>query len=59
MLVYGGKGRVAGHGALSVGKSAHADVFGNAEALALGRLENAYGGIVINGKEGIGSVVPV
>ncbi len=55
-LLHGSKLRVAGNGSLAIGEAANADVLRDAEPHTFSRIEDAYGRIVVDGKEGIGAI---
>ena len=55
-LFDGGQHGVAGYCALAVGESADGNVVRHVESHALGCIENADGRVVVDGKEGVGTV---
>ena len=57
VLLHGGEGGVAGHGALAVGESADGYVAGHAQPHALGGVHYADGGVVVYCEECVGTVV--
>ena len=57
MLINGGEHGVASQCPLSVGKSAHRHLVGHFQSHALGGVHDAYGCIIVHGKEGIRAVV--
>ena len=56
-LFDGGQHGVTGYGTLAIGEATDADVLRYLETHALGGIENADGSVVVDGKEGIRSVV--
>ena len=56
-LLHSGEHGVAGYGALTIGESADGDVVRHLEAHALGGIHNAYGSVVVDGKESIRVII--
>ena len=56
-LLHSGEHGVAGYGALTIGESADRYVVRHLEAHALGGIHNAYGSVVVDGKESIRVII--